>query len=90
MSWHYEGKSRFDTVRLSEGGQRSHLVLDAENLYAWGDGSQEIVHLTADYPIPDAAIEFADEILSDGLCEIWWSPDESVFRVPAHLPLISL
>ncbi len=90
LSWHHEGRSRFDTVRLSEGNLRSHVILDADNLYTWTDGADEIIHLTADYTISDFGIEFADEILSDGLCEVWWNPDESVFRVPANLPLISL
>jgi hypothetical protein len=90
LSWHYNGKSRFDTVRLSEASRRSHLVLDADNLYAWQDGAREIVHLTGDYSVQDVGIEFADEILFDGLCEVWWNPDESVFRVPANLPLITL
>ncbi len=90
-SYHYDGKARFDFTDVTA-GTTMHEVYNEDGLYVWSAASDSISLIRRELILSQRFDKEETErlypVLHSLTCETWWNPDESVFRVPANLPII--
>ena len=78
---------RVDFTDLSNGNVE-HIILTSAGFYVWSDGEDTALVTDVDIPLSNngpgnevSALKFEQD------CQPWWSPDMSLFKVPANLLL---